>query len=504
MSWQLDVQVLEGLPRLAWILDADRVESRARTLVGSHVETGPGWLVEGVWPGAFGSTFEASEAFFGSGVVAGADRLTLVPSRSLVDRVMVCEIGDRVLASNSLVALLARTGARLDPSHNYRSDSYAVLKGIDRYERRMPVLHPRVGHLTQLFYRNAVVDRAGVREVPPPPAPIFDDFEAYYDHLLQAIRGIVANATDRERTHRPALWTTISTGYDSVAIAAVVSEEGVSRAYTRHASSSSIPAWLSARAGGDDGTALGEQLGLEVRELDDGSPGEDELLYLAPNSAEPEIAFARLAADAAAEAGGAVVFTGYHGGGVWDVRVDPDDEPEAIKRKDTSGINLSEIRLEAGFVHVPVPFIGVRGQRSIARISRSEAMRPWSVGGDYDRPIPRRIAESRGIARSAFGYRKKAVIDWYPLPKSKRLREAFLEHLRETGGYGKGDIGLARIRYGIASARGIAARLGAGDLAERLGRPPELDLPYEMHTWALQESAARLRERLPPEWREDA
>ena len=33
-------------------------------------------------------------------------------------------------------------------------------------------------------------------------------------------------------------------------------------------------------------------------------------------------------------------------------------------------------------------------------------MRPWSVGGGYDRPIPRRIAEEAGVPRQHFGQRK--------------------------------------------------------------------------------------------------
>lgn len=35
-------------------------------------------------------------------------------------------------------------------------------------------------------------------------------------------------------------------------------------------------------------------------------------------------------------------------------------------------------------------------------------MRPWSVGGSYDRPLPRRIAEESGLPRDRFGVRKVA------------------------------------------------------------------------------------------------
>ena len=36
-------------------------------------------------------------------------------------------------------------------------------------------------------------------------------------------------------------------------------------------------------------------------------------------------------------------------------------------------------------------------------------MQPYSVGGDYDRPIPRRIVEEAGVGRHKFGMRKNAT-----------------------------------------------------------------------------------------------
>ena len=38
----------------------------------------------------------------------------------------------------------------------------------------------------------------------------------------------------------------------------------------------------------------------------------------------------------------------------------------------------------------------------------SDAMRPWSIPGDYDRPIPRRILEEAGLPRTSFGIKKYA------------------------------------------------------------------------------------------------
>jgi hypothetical protein len=59
-------------------------------------------------------------------------------------------------------------------------------------------------------------------------------------------------------------------------------------------------------------------------------------------------------------------------------------------------------------------------------------MKPWSLGNDYDRPIARRIAESSGVPREAFGIQKKGVArHFYRLPLSHDLRKLFLQHLKK-------------------------------------------------------------------------
>ena len=73
------------------------------------------------------------------------------------------------------------------------------------------------------------------------------------------------------------------------------------------------------------------------------------------------------------------------------------------------GKSLTEFRLRVGFACVPAPVIGGMVPKSIGAITRSSEMAPYSIGGDYDRPIPRRIAEEAGIPRTAFGMKKSAT-----------------------------------------------------------------------------------------------
>lgn len=75
-----------------------------------------------------------------------------------------------------------------------------------------------------------------------------------------------------------------------------------------------------------------------------------------------------------------------------------------------SGHALGEFRLRAGFIHLPVPYIGALHGLAIYRITHSAEMRPWKLSsGYYDRPIARRIAEEAGVPREFFGQRKRGA-----------------------------------------------------------------------------------------------
>src|SRR5207253_11413145 len=58
---------------------------------------------------------------------------------------------------------------------------------------------------------------------------------------------------------------------------------------------------------------------------------------------------------------------------------------------------------------VPVPFIAVRHHDAVHLISNCDEMAAFRVVGAYDRPIPRRVLEEKGVPREWFGVRKNAV-----------------------------------------------------------------------------------------------
>ena len=56
-------------------------------------------------------------------------------------------------------------------------------------------------------------------------------------------------------------------------------------------------------------------------------------------------------------------------------------------------------------------------------ISNSDEMKRYSVGGDYDRPIPRRIVEEMGVHRDEFGQSKKGAGYSYHFDTIERLKK---------------------------------------------------------------------------------
>jgi hypothetical protein len=103
-----------------------------------------------------------------------------------------------------------------------------------------------------------------------------------------------------------------------------------------------------------------------------------------------------------------------------------------MRRLDVGGHGLGEARLTAGFIHLPLPFIGARRKEDIVTITESPEMDPWRLRNTYDRPIARRISEEAGVPRHIFGQLKmgSVVIFHRPaVPYGKELRKQFFEFL---------------------------------------------------------------------------
>lgn len=411
---QLSFTKDEALPPLAWWVEASAGLRRITVLHGPRVEVSQDAFVEGAWDGSFDEMAMDEGVCMGSGGrFRGAELVLSAPSHTL-EALYSVRIADRLFVSNSFPFLLVRAGLDLDPHYRrYLIDMRSITRGLRKYVETLPTLQgiPVRRH----YFCNLVIGKElQMRREPKRSAPHFETFAQYREYLLSTLERIVSNANDPRRSIGYRLLATVSRGYDSPACAVLAKECGCKRALTIKDSSWGNPI--------DSGREIGELLFDEVIERN------RQDYFRNPGMPEAEFAALGDAGDVPFSSfedvlPGALLTTGFPN--VWDPhwRLGPD-----LRRHDASGSSLGEFRLRLGFIHVPVPFIGCERHDDILAIGSSREMDPWRIGGLYDRPIARRIAESGGVPRHMFGQRKSAAATWWtlsPKPESKASYEAY-------------------------------------------------------------------------------
>jgi hypothetical protein len=436
-SWRLSYCPLETFPKLAWIAEVDPASRTVRLCHGASVEARSLWCVEGVWEDDFDrGNFHLVENFFGSGVRVDGNDLVFSASIAPVDRLVHVMWRGRWYVSNSLVQLLARTGARLSLQHDYVEETFASRFGIHKYPGAIRVDHADFAAVYQDYHCNLTFtqDRweRSVRSFPRR----FPSFESYEQALLRTLRAIGDNYRSRMRRHEIAAFATTSAGYDSSAVSALGKSIGITETFTTEEET------RVAERHRESGLPVARALGLKPLPLRATPTGISavERYFLAASIDGSEVVYHDLIRHIEAHCRSAVVLTGYYGDVIWG-RGKPAFTDD-IRRKDVSGLGITEVRLWAGFVHVPVPTLFARNITDIAAISASTEMQAWSVAGDYDRPIPRRIAETAGVPRHAFGRAKRAQVSYYNEPKNALLRKEFFDYV--TRGLG---ISRARLEF---------------------------------------------------------
>lgn len=501
----LDCHELPALPRLAWLAIAEPDGRRVQVYHGTAVERASDWVVEGTWDGEFAAgDFHRSPHFFGTGIRLDGAAVHFVPSSALVNRLLYCQYRDHLVVSNSLVLLLGFTGAVLDPAHDYRAETYTIRRGPADYRRAFRVLHPEIATFYQVYDQSLVVDGPDLRFESVRSIARLWSFEDYHTRVTDALRQLHANYTSPRRRARMAAFATISSGYDSTAVAVLVKDLGIELCFTCRRSNSHIPSWLSRNAALDDGKPIADLLGLRTVYLDTDRAhmSEDELYFLAPGCAPTSTVLHSLARhlDQRSPMTAAIVFTGFQGDEVWDTnayeRVYQDD---GVVRGDPGALMLSEIRLKCGMINVAVPSLFARSISDLARITNSREMAPWRMDTEYDRPIARRIVESAGVPRALFGVRKKAVVERPTYPIHRELRRQFFAYLRATQHRSPHFVYLHRILNALVYPFVRSWHLARRGLF-RIEPPstsvayvwPRTDLPRALFLWAAGALAVRL------------
>jgi hypothetical protein len=395
---------VEAWPPLAWLARCTPLDDVVVVYHGSKVETGPDWFCEAVWDGDFDAgDLDRTDIIFGSGGRRRGSHTVFVSSSATVDRLQFLELQGRVFVSNSLACLLAATQTELAPAYpKYMAAVRSIVRGLTCYQRSLPSSQ---GQVSLSYAENLSWDGRELRREPKSwRTRDFSTFDSYIGFLHDVLARLVENMSAASRGHRFRLLGTISQGYDSPMIVALARKHGLSKAISfREGRAHPLREHETPL---DTGDRIARVLGVDVivvpRDAWRQAPSSAEL-FLAGDANGQEILFRggeRWLQDT-------IVLTGMSGDTVWS----KSDKAGSglLARGDQSGLSLTEYRLHAGFLHVPVPFIGASQIGAIRALSNSAELADWSVPGDYDRPICRRVVEEAGVPRSAFGTSKVAA-----------------------------------------------------------------------------------------------
>ena len=389
------------LPPLAWCARVDLAAGDVLAWHGAGVEADSRGLIEGAWDGPFADRdLAAGSVLAGSGLrVEGAVARCFTGSFLDVPLFSVAD-GRVVHVSNSLVFALVAAGDAPDPDYPcYALDILRRWREGQRAGRHR--LRTAGGRGLRMHLAVTVdIGAAGICERPRNSGAGFDDFASYKRLLQERLEAVFANAADPGRRHRYRPIAAVSRGYDSVATASLARSVGCVDAFTLRDSRQPDPDL-------DNGCDVARSLGLSCQVRD----RRDYLRLTEPP--EPPFALAPWSANVPLAAcadllAGRVVVSGAGGDTIWERRRVAAFTGFAQSWTNVlSGLGQHEARLHTGYLTVAPAMIGALRNADVERIMRSDEMRPWSVGGDYDRPIPRRIAEEQGVPRAAFGWQKQ-------------------------------------------------------------------------------------------------
>lgn len=398
------------IPSLAWLFSFDEDEP---TLVhGSNVDIFPQGFFEGCFAGEFGSDPRLAANVFGSGMWHADDAWHVITPSHTLEAVYVLSRNGVRGVSNSLPFLVEYFCIEVPFSFAYPRIALSVQHGIDKYQRQLFVRN--ADRVERFLYRNLRIDEGGALvEVDKPKADVFDTYDSYTGYLIDVLRQAFRHAAD---LRRPSEYTPIgamSSGYDSSASTALGVRAGCTEGIT---------IWRPRRGGGSDsGKPVGDALGIVVHEFDRPKPDQMAFPELAeffatgmPGDDHTYLVFEERLRSR-------VLLSGTYGDKVWRFHYEPN---EVLNRTGSDAASFHEFRLRTGFFHIPVPMIGARRLALIREIASSPEMEPYSVSGEYNAPISRRILEEMGVPRSAFGQVKRASSSVLAIGRRVRVRSS--------------------------------------------------------------------------------
>lgn len=396
---------LAHLPRLAWCARLQAGSPEATVYHGRDVEVVPDRFIEGAWNADFSSNENLADAtvICGTGGCLRDDAVWFTSSTDRICPIFSLIKGDAIYVSNSPMFVLSASGERPDPVHPFYPYDWIRMWRAGLHWPAGPLRTASSIPFRIHFSTMLAVDRFGnVRFQPHRLCEAPRDFHSYRELLARSLEQVFRHAGDpaRRRTYAPL--AAISKGYDSNATAAVARRAGCRQTVTFRDSRNDEP-------DRDIGVENARHLGMDCAVFDRWD-------YLSlDGKVEPEFAIFPISATtpiAGMEDSlrGRLLITGHFGECIWDPKMSPYCGDLSLPwARMVSGVSQIEFRLRVGFLVMAPSYVGARHNDRIHEITMSPEMREWWVGGDYDRPIARRLAEEQGVPRRLVGWEKMGI-----------------------------------------------------------------------------------------------
>ncbi|MFW6030811.1 MAG: hypothetical protein ACOCRO_11260 [Halanaerobiales bacterium] len=406
------------LPKLAWGTVILKGSNEINVYHGTGIETKKTFFVEGAWNDNFiSANFDKSTLFMGSGARSTENGVGILfaTSNHTLERLYTIKDQDIIYVSNSLPFILFMSNNKLKANYlDYESDFNTILKGISHYKNWIVLENNKKVKLH--YYCNFYIENSfTIVEKPKVKSKPFNSYEDYYSSLIKDLKLFVSNAQSKYRNNKYGLVTTISKGYDAAACAAVAVDLGCDTAV-----SFNRPEKYSK----DCGDLIANNLGYKKIITKNANEYLDNNKYIeAEFVSSGELGTGIIFTAFEGEFKNKIVFMGERGDKIWDKNRIDRNSYFSFNNEVFSGTSLIENRLRVGYIVMPMPLYRAENWPSIHKISNSKEMENYSIGGNYDRPIPRRIVESKGIDRDDFGIEKKGVGFNYRFDNLYRLKK---------------------------------------------------------------------------------
>lgn len=389
-----------NLPTLAWCAHFQKGGNEVNVFHGSGVETRKHCFFEAAWNGPYEDFDPVNTSILcGTGAAVQGDSIFFTASTDRFIPIFSIQKHNQLFVSNSPVFVMAV--AQETPDDDYPFYPYRLLHikrmGLHCLDGHLPLQSGM--HMDIHFSAIIQVDHDGqlhFRTHPPGEQP--RDYASYYRVLLAGLKSVLDNAADIRRKNPRVPISAISRGYDSTAATVLAAQAGCKTSYSFIDHGRTPPSIDS----GKDNAVL---LGMEHREY-------SRWYYLdLPGMPELEFALWGLAMSTPLlalqeELKNKVLISGHFGDVLSEQYILNSDNLALQNTKLPAGLGETEFRLRVGYLTFAPATISARHNRSLAAIIQSAEMKPWSVGGEYDRPLLRRIAEEAGLPRASFGQKK--------------------------------------------------------------------------------------------------